>query len=139
MRKFTYLQCCMLIHLVTLLGCESKTQPSIPAPISANSNREGSADVDRIVDDVFENHHVNKEELRLSVSEIKQSLGNNKHWIDFSIEEIEPGQYKGKASSAQGELFVVEARQTADGVYWRWAKADGLVTSVKSLKSYIKW
>lgn len=116
MRKFTYLQCCVLIHLVALLGCERKAQPSIPAPISENSNREEIAGDDRIVDDVFENYHVKKEELRLSVSEFKQELGNNKQWVDFSIEEIEPGQYKGKASSAQGESFVVEARQTADGL-----------------------
>ena len=136
MRIFPYLQCCLLIHLAVVLGCESKTQLSIPAPMPANSNSEGDADVGEIVDEVFENHHVKREELRLSASEIKQSLGNNEYWTDFSLEEIEPGQYKGEASSARGELFIVEARQTADGVYWRWANADGPVTNVKS---YIKW
>ncbi len=136
MRIFSYLQCCLLIHLAAVLGCESKTQPSILVPMSASSNSEGNTNVDGIVDEVFENHQVKKEELRLSASEVKQSLGNNKDWADFSFEEIQPGQYKGKASSAQGDSFIVEARQTADGIYWRWANADGPVTSVKS---YIKW
>jgi hypothetical protein len=136
--KFTGLGCCLFLCLASLLGCEGKgsPQPLIPAPATVISKSEESTDVDGIVDKVFENHQVQKEELRLSANEVKQSLGNNKEWTEFSLEEIAPGQYKGEAITSQKGGVVVEARQTADGLYWRWTNADG---RIKSFKAYSKW
>ena len=82
------------------------------------------ADGKAVVDKVFETHSVVEGELTLTTDEVTERLGEAERWTDFSLEASGTGQYLGQAKSPNGELFNVEVRQTADGIYSRWVNAD---------------
>ncbi len=122
MRNCTCLHFALFVSLLTISGCENRlSQTTAPALPSTALSNDGKAAIDR----VFEIHDVKPDELTLTSKEVEQRLGVAQKWTEFSINEIKPGQYEGKAKSPKGEVLNVEIRQTANGIYSRWTNSDG--------------
>ncbi|MCA9200960.1 MAG: hypothetical protein KDA87_25650 [Planctomycetales bacterium] len=121
MNRFTFPTLALLAACVLLSGCGGQSnQQSETSSTAASAGNDGEVSIDEI----FENHSVEADQLSLTTEDVIKRFGDAQKWTDFSLTETAPGQYEGQAKSPSGELLNVEVRQTTNGIFSKWTNAD---------------